>query len=140
MVAMVLCTVVVGAVVGYFFIFPPLTLSIVEVTYNEPVILGKPAGFRVLKVFVTYTNNGLIDLTISGESNIRVDGQSGYRRRYAQFLLRRSESATFDVSPSIGRDYGWIPDNPNRFKVEVISFLIVNGGQRTLAATYEFHR
>ena len=141
----IVCGMLVVGVIGYFIIFAPLDLSITEVRYDrwsDPVT-KKPTDLYVLWVFVTYRNNGLIDLTVTGEIDLRIDGTSAYSQHmeHSLFLLHPGESETFDASPKFGnRGLGSIPENQDRFQVEVIAFLTVNGQQRTLTATYEFHR
>jgi hypothetical protein len=90
-----------------------------------------------LHVLIRFTNSGLVDLTVSGELALRINGRDVYLRHmtFELFLLRSSEVMEFDASPKIGnRSSGYYVNPP--FNLEAFAFLTVNGMQRTLTTNY----
>jgi len=138
----VLILVVLIPTLGYLAILPPIELRIVEMSYEEPIIFGKPVGFHVLSYSLEYHNVGIVDATISGNLMIEIDGSRGFGQHAVMqpiLLLRIGETQVWNVglNPS---DYIPIPSDATRFHLEVFAFLTINGMQRTLTAGYNYQR
>jgi len=69
-------------------------------SYEEPIIFGKPVGFHVLSYSLEYHNVGIVDATISGNLMIEIDGSRGFGQHAVMqpiLLLRIGETQVWNV-------------------------------------------
>lgn len=140
MVVIVICV----SVLSYFVFFPPLDFKI-EVAVSVPFDV-KGLTFYELIYTVSYTNQGIFDLTISGEIQTRIEGIrevdaqaifSERVRKQSRFLLRSGETSFWEISVGTYESF-LTPRDTLKIRLEAIAFLDINGMQRTLTASYQF--
>jgi hypothetical protein len=108
-------------------------------------LLVKGVTFYELAYSVSYTNRGVLDLTISGEIQTKIEGIREADARaigektisQPRFLLRVGETSSWVISVGV-YETEFTPRNSLNIRLEAIAFLRINGMERTLTANYQF--